>query len=223
MLKSHFHTSINEAGCDEAGRGPLAGPVFAAAVIFPPDYSNALLDDSKKLSENRRNILREQIERDSVAFSVAFCTNEEIDKYNILNASILAMHRALDGLSVRPNYIIVDGNKFKPYPTASPEVFLKTKFLKERNSDIFEQTDTERQVPFSTIVKGDGKFMSIAAASILAKTYRDAYMDLLHRAYPVYGWNTNRAYPVSAHYAAIRKHGITPFHRLSFRIETTAF
>ncbi|MDR1974052.1 MAG: ribonuclease HII [Bacteroidales bacterium] len=190
MLFPYYKNGVIEAGCDEAGRGPLAGPVFAAAVILPEDYCNPELDDSKKLSEKKRNALREQIENDSIAYSVAFCTNEEIDSINILNASILAMHRALDGLSVRPEFIIIDGNRFKNY----------------------------KDVPHATIIKGDGKYLSIAAASILAKTYRDAYMDLLHRAYPKYGWDRNRAYPTVAHYKAIAENGVTPFHRQSFRL-----
>jgi ribonuclease HII len=220
VLQAYYHTSLNEAGCDEAGRGPLAGPVFAAAVILPPDYCNTSLNDSKKLSKLQRDVLREQIERDAIAYSVAFCTNEEIDEFNILNASILAMHRALDGLSVKPSYIIIDGNKFKPYPCASIDIFLKSKFISAiSDSETYLNLETEMSViPHTCIVKGDSKFMSIAAASILAKTYRDAYMNLLHRAYPMYGWNTNYAYPTLAHYDSIRKYGITPFHRRSFRL-----
>ena len=181
---------INEAGCDEAGRGCLAGPVFAAAVILPDDFSHPLLNDSKQLSERRRYELREVIEREAIAWSVASVDNEEIDHINILNASILAMHRALDGLSVRPGAVIVDGNRFKPYG------------------------DT----PFTTFVKGDGRFANIAAASVLAKTYRDDFMTAAHADYPVYDWNVNKGYPTKAHRAAIAAHGVSPLHRVSFRL-----
>ena len=177
-----------EAGCDEAGRGCLAGSVYAAAVILPPDYHNELLNDSKQLTEKRRYALREAIQRDAVAWAVGVVTPEEIDNINILNASILAMHRALDQLAVRPEAVIVDGNRFKPYGN----------------------------VPFSTIVKGDGKYLSIAAASILAKTYRDDCMTELHRRFPHYGWDHNAGYPTKEHREAIVRHGITPFHRLTF-------
>ena len=178
-----------EAGCDEAGRGCLAGSVYAAAVILPPDYHNELLNDSKQLTEKRRYALREVIQRDAVAWAVGIVTPEEIDKINILNASILAMHRALDQLSVRPEAVIVDGNRFKPYGA----------------------------LPYATIVKGDGKYMSIAAASILAKTYRDDYMKQLHEEYPHYGWDRNAGYPTKEHREGIKLHGLTPYHRLTFR------
>ena len=181
---------INEAGCDEAGRGCLAGPVFAAAVILPDDFSHPLLNDSKQLSERRRYELREVIEREAISWAVASVDNEEIDRINILNASILAMHRALDGLNVRPGAIIVDGNRFKPYG------------------------DT----PSATFVKGDGRFANIAAASILAKTYRDDFMVAAHAEYPVYDWNINKGYPTKAHRAAIAAHGASPLHRISFRL-----
>ena len=179
-----------EAGCDEAGRGCLAGSVFAAAVILPPDYHNELLNDSKQLTEKRRYALREAIQRDAVAWAVGVVTPEEIDNINILNASILAMHRALDQLAVRPEAVIVDGNRFKPYGN----------------------------VPFSTIVKGDGKYLSIAAASILAKTYRDDYMGKLAEEYPQYDWKSNKGYPTKKHRDAIRKFGTTPYHRRTFNL-----
>lgn len=190
MLKSHFNKGLVEAGCDEAGRGCLAGNVFAAAVILPEDYVNEGLNDSKKLTPMRRYELRDEIERDALAWAVGVVTPEEIDKINILNASILAMHRALDQLEVRPEAIIVDGNRFKPY----------------------------RFIPYNTVVKGDGKYLSIAAASILAKTYRDDYMDSLAREYPQYAWDVNKGYPTKAHREAIAKYGITPYHRKSFRL-----
>lgn len=179
-----------EAGCDEAGRGCLAGSVYAAAVILPPDYHNELLNDSKQLTEKRRYALREAIQRDAVAWAVGVVTPEEIDKINILNASILAMHRALDQLAVRPEAVIVDGNRFKPYGN----------------------------VPFSTIVKGDGKYLSIAAASILAKTYRDDYMVKLAEEYPQYDWKSNKGYPTKKHRDAIRQFGTTPYHRRTFNL-----
>lgn len=189
MLSSLFNNrGLVEAGCDEAGRGCLAGSVFAAAVIFPPDYRNERLNDSKQLSAKRRYALREEVQRDAVAWAVASVSPREIDRINILNASILAMHRALDRLAVRPEFVIVDGNRFKPY----------------------------RQLPYETIVKGDGKYLSIAAASILAKTYRDDYMRELHVEMPYYGWDRNAGYPTREHRQAILTHGVTPYHRLSF-------
>lgn len=190
MLASHFYDNVIEAGCDEAGRGCLAGSVYAAAVIFPKDYENALLNDSKQLSVKKRYMLREIVERDALAWAVGIVTPEEIDKMNILNASILAMHRALDLLKVRPEAVIVDGNRFKPY----------------------------QNLPYSTIVKGDGKYLSIAAASILAKTYRDDYMDGLAEKYPQYDWKSNKGYPTKKHREAIKSFGITPFHRKSFTL-----
>lgn len=190
MLASHFYDGLVEAGCDEAGRGCLAGSVYAGAVIFPPDYENVWLNDSKQLTEKRRNELREIIKRDAVAWAVGVVTPEEIDSINILNASILAMHRALDLLSVRPEAVIVDGNRFKPY----------------------------RDLPYTTIVKGDGKYLSIAAASILAKTYRDDYMASLAAEYPQYDWQSNKGYPTRKHREAIRQYGITPYHRRSYNL-----
>ena len=190
MLKSHYYEGKIEAGCDEAGRGCLAGSVYAAAVILPENYQNDLLNDSKQLTEKKRYELREIIQRDAVAWAVGIVTPEEIDKINILNASILAMHRALDQLKVRPEAIIVDGNKFKPY----------------------------QKLPHTTIVKGDGKYLSIAAASILAKTYRDDYMNELAKEYPQYDWLSNKGYPTKKHRDAIRQYGITPYHRKSYNL-----
>jgi ribonuclease HII len=190
MLLSHYYEDLVEAGCDEAGRGCLAGSVYAAAVILPPDYENELLNDSKKLSAKKRYTLRAEIERDAVAWAVGVVTPEEIDKINILNASFLAMHRALDQLKVRPEAVIVDGNRFKPY----------------------------QELPFTTIVKGDGKYLSIAAASILAKTYRDDYMQALAKEYPQYDWQSNMGYPTKKHRKAISEHGVTPYHRKSFNL-----
>ena len=190
MLKSHYYDNLVEAGCDEAGRGCLAGSVYAAAVILPPDYENDLLNDSKKLTAKKRYALREVIQRDALAWAVGIVTPEEIDKINILNASFLAMHRALDQLSLRPEAVIVDGNRFKPY----------------------------QDLPFTTIVKGDGKYLSIAAASVLARTYRDDYMLSLAKEYPQYDWQSNMGYPTKKHRQAIRDHGITPYHRKSYNL-----
>lgn len=190
MLKSHYYDNLVEAGCDEAGRGCLAGSVYAAAVILPPDYENDLLNDSKKLTAKKRYALREVIQRDALAWAVGIVTPEEIDKINILNASFLAMHRALDQLCLRPEAVIVDGNRFKPY----------------------------QDLPFTTIVKGDGKYLSIAAASVLAKTYRDDYMLNLAKEYPQYDWQSNMGYPTMKHRQAIRDHGITPYHRKSYNL-----
>lgn len=190
MLKNYYEQGRVEAGCDEAGRGCLAGSVYAAAVILSPDYHNERLNDSKKLTARQRYALRQDIERDAVAWAVGVVTPQEIDQINILNASILAMHRALDQLQVRPEAIIVDGNRFKPY----------------------------RDLPHTTIVKGDGKYLSIAAASILAKTYRDDEMVRLAQEYPDYDWQHNMGYPTRKHREAIRQHGITPYHRRTFNL-----
>ena len=190
MLASHYYEGKIEAGCDEAGRGCLAGSVYAAAVILPDGYQNELLNDSKQLSEKKRYQLREIIERDAVAWAVGIVTPDEIDQINILNASILAMHRALDQLKVRPEAIIVDGNRFKPY----------------------------QDLPHTTIVKGDGKYLAIAAASILAKTYRDDYMNQLAEEYPQYDWLSNKGYPTKKHREAIKQFGITPYHRKSYNL-----
>lgn len=190
MLKSYYKEDVVEAGCDEAGRGCLAGSVFAAAVIFPKNYENPDINDSKQLTAHERDQLRQIIIRDAQAWAVGIVSPKEIDHINILNASILAMHRALDLLHVRPGHIIVDGNRFRPY----------------------------HDVLFQTVVKGDGKFLSIAAASILAKTFRDDYMMRLHQQFPYYGWDHNMGYPTPAHREGIRKHGVSPYHRLSFNL-----
>ena len=190
MLKLFQTEGVIEAGCDEAGRGCLAGDVYAAAVILPPDFENALLNDSKQLTEAQRYQLREVIEKEAVAWAVGIVTAAEIDKINILRASILAMHRAVDGLKVRPQHLLIDGNKFSPYPG----------------------------ITHNTIVKGDATYMSIAAASILAKTYRDDYMLALAREYPMYDWNSNKGYPTAKHRAAIREFGVSPHHRMSFNL-----
>lgn len=193
MLQPYLEQGRIEAGCDEAGRGCLAGPVFAAAVILPEGYCNELLNDSKKLSEHRRDELRTIVERDALAWAVGVVTVEEIDHINILNASFLAMHRAIDALTVRPEHLLIDGNRFKPY----------------------------RNIPHTCIVKGDGKMMSIAAASILAKTHRDEFMARIHEEFPQYAWNINKGYPTKAHRAAISQYGPSPYHRKSFRLLDT--
>lgn len=190
MLKPFYQEEWLEAGCDEAGRGCLAGAVYAAAVILPRDYQNDLLNDSKQLSEKQRYLLREQIERDALAWAVGVVDEKEIDRINILHASILAMHRAVEQLKIQPEFLIIDGNRFKPY----------------------------RQLPYATIVKGDGKYLSIAAASILAKTYRDDYMDRLHQEYPFYDWNKNKGYPTKKHREGIKVHGTSPYHRMTFNL-----
>lgn len=190
MLEPHYYKDKVEAGCDEAGRGCLAGSVYAAAVILPDDYDNPELNDSKQLSLKKRLQLREQIKHDAVAWAIGIVTPEEIDKINILNASILAMHRALDALKVKPEAIIVDGNRFKKY----------------------------QDVPHTAIVKGDGKYQAIAAASILAKTHRDEYMEELAKEYPYYGWEKNAGYPTKAHREGIKQHGISPYHRKSYNL-----
>ena len=199
MLQNHYYEGLVEAGCDEAGRGCLAGAVYAAAVILPPDYENALLNDSKQLTERRRYQLRTEVERDAVGWAVGVVGPEEIDRINILNASILAMHRALDQLSVRPQAVIVDGNRFKPYCPPVSE-------------------GRGAALPHTCIVKGDGKYLAIAAASILAKTYRDDYMNRLAEEYPQYDWMSNKGYPTRRHREAIRQHGITPYHRRSYNL-----
>lgn len=190
MLLPYLHKDLVEAGCDEAGRGCLAGAVYAAAVILPPDYRNDTLNDSKQLTEKQRYRLREVIERDALSWAVGIVSPEEIDAINILNASFLAMHRAIGNLSIRPQHLLIDGNRFKPYAG----------------------------IPHTTVVKGDGKYLSIAAASVLAKTYRDDYMDGLDKTYPAYGWQKNKGYPTKAHRDAIRLYGVTPYHRKSFNL-----
>ena len=198
MLESYYYKGKVEAGCDEAGRGCLAGSVYAAAVILPTDYQNPLLNDSKQLTEKQRYALRDVIQHDALAWAVGIVTPEEIDRINILNASILAMHRALDQLTLRPQAIIVDGNRFKPYT--------------ESNGSCAEK------IPHTCIIKGDGKYLSIAAASILAKTYRDDYMNQLAEEYPQYDWKSNKGYPTKKHREAIRQYGITPYHRKSYNL-----
>lgn len=188
MLQSFFLDNCIEAGCDEAGRGCLAGPVYAAAVIFPKDYKNELLNDSKQLSDKKRKELRTIIEKDAISWAVGVVDNHEIDKINILNASILAMHRAIEQLQPVPEHLIIDGNKFKKY----------------------------KDIPHDCVVKGDGKYLAIAAASILAKTYRDDYMDALHEQFPMYNWISNKGYPTLQHKLAIQEHGFTEFHRMTF-------
>ena len=190
MLKQFQTEGVIEAGCDEAGRGCLAGDVYAAAVILPPDFKNDLLNDSKQLNETQRYQLREIIEREAIAWAVGIVTAEEIDKINILRASILAIHRAIDALKVRPEHLLIDGNKFNPYPG----------------------------ITHNTVVKGDATFMSIAAASILAKTYRDDYMLRIAQEYPMYDWQSNKGYPTAKHRAAIKQFGTTPYHRMTFNL-----
>ena len=190
MLLPYLNADLIEAGCDEAGRGCLAGAVYAAAVVLPKDFRNELLNDSKQLPERQRYALREVIEREALAWAVGVVTPQEIDEINILNASFLAMHRAIDQLKVRPQHLLIDGNRFKKYP----------------------------DIPHTTVVKGDGKYLSIAAASILAKTYRDDYMKRLHEEFPCYGWKRNKGYPTKEHREAIARYGTTPYHRLSFNL-----
>ena len=194
MLLPYYKEGVIEAGCDEAGRGCLAGSVYAAAVILPPDYHNDLLNDSKQLTAKQRYQLREEIERDALAWALGIVTAQEIDEMNILRASITAMHRAIDGLKVRPQNLIIDGNKFLSYKHEG------------------------KVIPHTTIVKGDGKYLSIAAASILAKTYRDDYMKEVHKEYPYYGWDRNAGYPTKEHRKGIEIHGTTPYHRMTFNL-----
>ena len=193
MLRINLYKNLIEAGCDEAGRGCLAGPVTAAAVILPKNFRNSTLDDSKKLSEKERLLLRDVIIDKALAWKVAFVDNDEIDVMNILRASIKAMHLAIEGLEKTPEFLLIDGNRFFPYKTIKHE----------------------------TIIKGDGKFMSIAAASVLAKTFRDEYMEKIHEEYPQFGWDKNKGYPTAIHKAAIIKYGITPYHRRSFSLRDT--
>ena len=181
---------VNEAGCDEAGRGCLAGPVFAAAVVLPPDFKNDMLDDSKKLTHRQRLQLRPLIEREAIAWALGVATNEEIDRINILNASFYAMNRAIQKLIITPGHILIDGNRFRPLTN----------------------------IPFTCMIKGDGRFYSIAAASILAKTYRDDYMVKIHNEFPYYGWDKNKGYPTKIHREAIARFGVTKYHRLSYRL-----
>ena len=189
-LKAYFNIEQTEAGCDEAGRGCLSGPVFAAAVILPKDFFHPLLNDSKQVKESVRYELRTVIEKEALAWAVANVSNEEIDEINILKASFLAMHKAIQKLKIKPSFLLIDGNRFNPYP----------------------------DIPHKCIIKGDAKFASIAAASVLAKTYRDDYMNKLHTDYPYYGWSQNKGYGTLAHRAAIEKHGISIYHRRSFKL-----
>ena len=193
MLKPYLNKGTIEVGCDEAGRGCLAGPVYAAAVILPKNYKNEFLDDSKKLSEKKRNKLKEMIKNDALAWAVASVDNNEIDKINILNASVKAMHSAIEQLKIRPEHILVDGNRFKPY----------------------------QNIPHKCIIKGDGKYMSIAAASILAKTFRDEFMRDLHTKHPEYQWDKNKGYPTLIHRKVIAEFGITKYHRKTFKLLST--
>jgi ribonuclease HII len=188
MLKPFYKDGVVEAGCDEAGRGCLSGPVFAAAVILPEGFFHPLLNDSKKMTEKNRDILRPIIEREAIAYAVATCSAEEIDNINILNASFLAMHRAIDQLKVRPEFLLIDGNRFNPYP----------------------------EIQHKCIIGGDAQYQAISAASVLAKTYRDEYMQALHNEYPEYNWKKNKGYPTTDHRLAIRKHGLTQHHRRTF-------
>lgn len=221
-LLPHYYKGMVEAGCDEAGRGCLAGSVFAAAVILPPDYDNLDLNDSKKLSEKKRYALREQIQQDAVAWAVGIVTPEEIDEVNILHASFLAMHRALAQLSVRPEALIVDGNRFDATPRlprdgfwpAGKDVGTSVSCIQDDSS----LTPLPSSLPSTCIIHGDAKYQAIAAASILAKTYRDDYMNALDAEYPMYDWRKNKGYPTKEHRAAIEKYGITKYHRRSFNL-----
>ena len=213
MLAPFYYKDKIEAGCDEAGRGCLAGSVYAAAVILPKDYHNDLLNDSKQLTAHQRYMLRETIEHDAVAWAVGVVTAQEIDKMNILRASITAMHRAIDQLAVRPEALIIDGNRFYPYyePTTPHHSSLSVLPIEGELEGV-----SASPLPYTTIVKGDGKYLSIAAASILAKTYRDDYMRELHKEYPYYGWDHNAGYPTKEHRRGIAEHGLSPYHRLTF-------
>jgi len=193
MLKSFFYNNLTEAGCDEAGRGCLAGPVFAAAVILPKNYKHPVLNDSKKLTAKQRAVLRDEIINSAISWKVGYVNNEEIDEMNILRASIKAMHIAIEGLEKEPQFLLIDGNRFYPY----------------------------KNIKYKTIIKGDGLYFSIAAASVLAKTFRDEFMEKIHNEFPEYGWNKNKGYPTAFHRAALNKYGITPYHRKSFNLFET--
>lgn len=219
MLKSHYYKETTvECGCDEAGRGCLAGSVYAAAVILPPDYHNDDLNDSKKLSAKRRYQLREVVERDAVAWAVGIVTAQEIDEINILNASILAMHRAISQLSTQPEAIIVDGNRFRPYSLPSAQLPEGLHLDDARRWLAETARKPQNALPYTTIIKGDANYLSIAAASILAKTFRDDYMDDLAEQYPQYDWKSNKGYPTKRHREAIREYGLTPYHRRSYNL-----
>jgi len=193
MLKSYLYNNLTEAGCDEAGRGCLAGPVVAAAVILPKKFKHSVLNDSKKLTSGQRAFLKDEIINSAIAWKVAFVDNNEIDEMNILRASIKAMHIAIENLEKEPQFLLIDGNRFYPY----------------------------KNIKYKTIIKGDGIYFSIAAASVLAKTFRDEYMEKIHSEFPEYGWNKNKGYPTLAHRAALLKYGITPYHRKSFNLFDT--
>lgn len=210
-LSPHYYKDLVEAGCDEAGRGCLAGSVYAAAVILPPDYDNPELDDSKKLTEKRRYALRDQIQRDAVAWAIGIVSPEEIDEINILHASFLAMHRAIAALSVRPQALIIDGNRFDPTPRIP-------RSLQADSSLITLPSSLNSSLPYTCVVHGDAKYQAIAAASILAKTYRDDYMNQLDAEFPAYKWKKNKGYPTKDHRAAIAEHGITKYHRKSYNL-----
>lgn len=214
MLLPHYYKDLIEAGCDEAGRGCLAGSVYAAAVILPPDYDNPELNDSKKLTEKRRYALREQIQCDAVAWAVGIVSPEEIDEINILHASFLAMHRAIAALSVRPQALIIDGNRFDPMPRI-PRLLQSVPSLSSGDSSL---STLHSSLPYACIVHGDAKYQAIAAASILAKTYRDDYMNRLDEEFPVYKWKKNKGYPTKDHRAAIAEYGITKYHRRSYNL-----
>ena len=190
MLRSFLYNNLTEAGCDEAGRGCLAGPVVAAAVILPKKFKHSVLNDSKMLTARQRSVLRDEIMSSAIAWKVAFVNNTEIDEMNILRASIRAMHIAIENLELEPQFLLIDGNRFYPY----------------------------KNIKYKTIIKGDGLFFSIAAASVLAKTFRDEFMEKIHLEFPEYGWNRNKGYPTAAHKEALLKHGITPYHRKSFNL-----
>ncbi len=211
-LQPQYNPDSLEAGCDEAGRGCLAGPVYAAAVILPPHYDNPLLNDSKQLTARKRKQLRDEIERDALAWAVGIVTNDEIDKINILHAAFLAMHRAIDQLKLRPQSLLIDGNRFDPYRPQDGDT------LQPRPQPIPCKPNDPARLPHQCMVKGDARFQNIAAASILAKTYRDEYMETLAEQYPFYDWQSNKGYPTKAHREGIKKHGISPFHRHSFRL-----
>lgn len=223
MLREYLHHGVIEAGCDEAGRGCLCGPVCCAAVILPPGFECPELNDSKQLTEKKRASLRPYIETNALAWAVVMVDAEEIDRINILNASILGMHRALDRLKIRPQHILVDGNRFKPYTSPLPISSASA----DSCASLTDPTDNNDNcgaiaegiiIPHTTVVKGDATFMSIAAASILAKTHRDELMDNLAKEYPGYGWEINKGYPTKAHRSAIATLGITPLHRKTFRL-----
>ena len=218
-LKNCLNANLIEAGCDEAGRGPLAGPVFAAAVILPEDFHHPLLNDSKKMTAHAREELRKVIEAEAAAYSVAEACPGEIDSINILNASIACMQRAIIGLSLRPEHLLIDGNRFRTFSYILQMQDGLTEMTEEEKAKALQAAERYDRIPYSCIVKGDARFAPIAAASVLAKTYRDEYMRRLAIEYPEYGWNRNMGYPTREHIEAIRKFGLTPYHRKSFHIK----